>query len=386
MSQAPEPVILFLSYAHEDEELLRQLVVHLSGLKNEELIKTWYDRQIMAGTEWAKELDSHLEQASVILLLVSPDFLASEYCYEIEMKRALQRHAAGEARVIPIILRPCDWSRTLFAPLQALPQDARPITEWENRDTAWNNVTKHLRRVIESLSPLERSAARTALPEVWNVPYQQNPFFIGRDEQLARLHTQLQAGRTTALSQSQAVSGLGGIGKTQLAVEYAYRYQQEYEVVLWARAENKDTLISSYSTIAEMLKLPERKAQEQDVTIQAVKVWLQRHGGWLLILDNADDLDLLPPFLPPVLGGHLLLTTRAWDMRRFAQRIEVNTFPKEQGALFLLRRAGLLATDAPLEDALPAERTRAMQLAQEMGGLPLLWRWIKPVPIWTPRG
>jgi tetratricopeptide (TPR) repeat protein len=206
----------------------------------------------------------------VILLLVSPDFLASTYCYEIEMKRALQRHTAGEARVIPIILRRCDWSRTPFASLQALPQDARPITEWENRDTAWNNVTKHLRRVIESLSPLERSAARTALPEVWNVPYPQNPFFIGRDEQLARLHTQLQADRATALSQPQAVSGLGGIGKTQLAVEYAYRYQQEYKVVLWARAENKDTLISSYSTIAEMLKLPERKAQEQDITIQAV--------------------------------------------------------------------------------------------------------------------
>ncbi|MBA2396549.1 MAG: toll/interleukin-1 receptor domain-containing protein [Ktedonobacteraceae bacterium] len=136
MPKTPEPVTLFLSYAHEDEELLNRLVVHLSGLKRQGVIKTWYDRQIFAGKEWAKVLDTRLEQASVILLLVSPDFLASDYCYEIEVKRALERHDAKEAIVMPIVLRPCDWSHTPLARLQVLPQDGRPITKWENRDTA----------------------------------------------------------------------------------------------------------------------------------------------------------------------------------------------------------------------------------------------------------
>src|SRR5204862_2168379 len=141
------------------------------------------------------------------------------------------------------------------------------------------------------------------------------PFFIGRDDLLSRLHTQLQAGQPTAISQSpQAISGLGGIGKTHIAVEYAYRYHQEYEVVVWARAENQETLIASYNVIATLLNLPQREAQEQEITIQAVKRWLQTHRKWLLVLDNADDLNLLPDFLPPVPGGHILLTTRAWDM------------------------------------------------------------------------
>ena len=168
------------------------------------------------------------------------------------------------------------------------------------------------------------------MPPVWNVPYPRNSFFIGRDDIITRLHEQLKAGQATALSQPQAITGLGGIGKTQIAVEYAYRFHQDYQVVLWARAETTEDLTSSFVTIASLLNLPEHKAQEQEITVQAVKVWLQRHSGWLLMLDNADDLSLVPAFLPLALGGHLLLTTRAFAVGRLASRLEVDNLSAEQ--------------------------------------------------------
>src|SRR5450755_865456 len=217
-------ISVFISYAHKDEALLQQLHTHLSSLTRPGSIVTWYDRQIGAGSDWAGEIDAHLEQASIILLLVSADFLASDYCYKNEMKRALERHDAGQARVLPIIVRPVDWKDMPFARLQALPTDARPITTWRNRDQAWVNVVAGIRRALEDLSQLPASTVHKALPPVWNIPYPRNSFFLGRDELLERLHAQLQAGQTTALSQPpptgqalaqspQAISGLGGIGR-----------------------------------------------------------------------------------------------------------------------------------------------------------------------------
>ncbi len=307
----------------------------------------------------------------MILLLVSSDFLASDYCYGIEMKRALERHQSNEARVIPILLRPVDWKAAPFKHLQVLPTNAEPITIWSNQDDAFTDVAAGIRRAIEDLSLLETSAPRAALPSVWNIPFPRNSFFIGREALFSRLRTQLQAGQVNALSQPQAISGLGGIGKTQLAVEYAYRYHQDYQVVLWARAESREALISSYVTIASLLRLPEKDAQDQAITVQAVKTWLQTHRQWLLILDNADELALVPEFLPPALGGHLLLTTRAAALGRLASRIDVETLPAEQGALFLLRRASLIAPDALLEQASDSDQALALQITQELGGLPL---------------
>src|SRR5436305_3219383 len=127
MSDPRKPVNVFLSYAKEDEGLLRELEKHLSILKREGLISTWYDRQLLPGTNWAKAMDERLEQASIILLLVSPDFFSSDYCYQKEMKRALERHETGQARVVPILVRPVSWNVAPFAHLQALPMNARAI-------------------------------------------------------------------------------------------------------------------------------------------------------------------------------------------------------------------------------------------------------------------
>ena len=372
MTTQQNPVSVFISYAREDESWLKKLLKHLKPLERRGLISTWHAQQIVPGTNWAEVIDRRLEQASIILLLVSADFLASDYCNEVEMKRALERHEMGEARVIPIVVRPVNWNDVPFAHLQPLPDKAKAIRARRDQDQAFVDVVAGIRRAIEDLPLLAASASRAALPKIWNIPYPHNTFFTGRDALLSQLHAQLQSGQATALSQSpQAISGLGGIGKTQLAVEYAYRYAQDYEVVLWARAESTDILTSSYNTIAGLLNLPEQHAEEQEITIRAVKAWLQTNSKWLLILDNADDLDLLPPFLPVVPRGHILLTTRAWDMQRLATRLEVKELSNEQGAVLLLRRAGLLAPDSDLAQADPNERQWAIQLTQELGGLPL---------------
>lgn len=208
-------------------------------------------------------------------------------------------------------------------------------------------------------------------PKVWTLPYLRNPFFLGREEVLARLRCQLQSGPTMALCQPQAISGLGGVGKTQVALEYAYRHAQDYQAVFWTRADSRDALVAGYSQIAQALCLPERDERDQTVMIAAVKSWLRQHSSWLLILDNVDSLALLPEFLPVPTTGHLLLTTRAQALRQLATRVEIETPDLDTAALLLLRRAGLLALDAPLAQADQTDRQAAAQLARELGGLPL---------------
>ena len=141
---------LFYSYSHGDERLRKELEKHLAVMKRQGLIQEWHDRKIVAGSEYKGEIDEHLNSAEIILLLVSSDFLASDYCYGIEMTRAIERHEAGEATVIPVILRPCDWMGTPFSKLQALPKDAKPVTTWSRRDDAFLDVVKGIRAAIQS--------------------------------------------------------------------------------------------------------------------------------------------------------------------------------------------------------------------------------------------
>lgn len=150
-----EPVTLFYSYAHEDEELRRQLDKHLNLLQRHGYLSTWYDGDIHAGDDRAKKIYTYLESAQIILLLVSADFLASDYCYIVEMQRALERHSTGEARVIPIILRPVDWGHDpTLSSLQALPTDGRAVTDWPSPphyDAAFEDIAQGIRQVVEDL-------------------------------------------------------------------------------------------------------------------------------------------------------------------------------------------------------------------------------------------
>jgi hypothetical protein len=149
--ETPQPIELFYSYSHRDEQLRKRLETHVSALRQQGVITEWYDRKIVAGTDWKRNIDTHLTTAKVILLLISPDFLASDYCYGVEMERALERDANGEARVIPVMLRPVDWKGTPFAHLQFTPTDGKPVTTWSNRDEAFADVARAIRTAIEQL-------------------------------------------------------------------------------------------------------------------------------------------------------------------------------------------------------------------------------------------
>ncbi|HYT42829.1 MAG TPA: TIR domain-containing protein, partial [Methylomirabilota bacterium] len=142
---------IFFCYAREDEDLRKGLEKQLRALKRQGLIDFWHDREIAPGLEWESEIDKHLNTAQVILLLISPDFMDSDYCYSVEMKRAMQRHELGDARVIPIILRPVYWQGAPFGKLQALPADAKPVKSWGDLDEAFFNIAEGIRIVVEEL-------------------------------------------------------------------------------------------------------------------------------------------------------------------------------------------------------------------------------------------
>lgn len=197
MSSTPNPngaAEVFYSYSHEDESLRIQLEKHLRGLKHGGQITEWHDRQIEARMEWEGEIHARLESAHLILLLISADFIASEYCYSVEMRRALERHEAGEACVIPIILRPLDWTNLPFSKLQALPAGGKAVTSWKNRDEAFANIATGIRQAIEVILPGLRAGSRTRVTSRANRPKIGGllPYLCDRSEQELELDRALQ--------------------------------------------------------------------------------------------------------------------------------------------------------------------------------------------------
>ncbi|MEX2247121.1 MAG: FxSxx-COOH system tetratricopeptide repeat protein, partial [Dehalococcoidia bacterium] len=352
------PIELFYSYSHRGEDLRDELERHLKILQREGAISNWHDRRITAGREWGGEISEHLESSGIILLLVSADFIASDYCWDVEVKRAIERHEAGTARVIPVILRDCDWHSAPFGKLQALPKDGKPITSWPNRDEAFADVARGIRKAIEELTlPHARGAAvATTTSVIFSVPHNRNPNFTGRAELLDQLHAQLAAGESVAMT---AINGLGGVGKTQIAVEYCYRHRDAYPYLWWLRAEEPASLAAGFAAIAADLGLPEAGAQEQERAAEAVRRWLRANGGWLLVFDNAASRDAVKPYHTPGARGRVIITSRDPNWGGVAQKLDVRRWERAESVEFLLRRTG--STD----------REAAGPLAEALGDLPL---------------
>lgn len=220
-------------------------------------------------------------------------------------------------------------------------------------------------------------ASLTALAPYWSVPYQRNAFFTGRDAFIDLLHQKLGTNQGESRTRFSALYGLGGVGKTQVALEYAFRYALEYRAIFWVEAETAESILASMKRIAAHLQLPEQGETDQQRIVIAVQRWLAANGEWLLIWDNVEDPTLLQQFLPSMYQGAILITTRRHTLGTLAHCLELPPMARQEGTLFVLRRAQLLIDvhlDRPLApdiQALPLAWGAAQELVQVMGGLPL---------------
>ena len=213
--------------------------------------------------------------------------------------------------------------------------------------------------------PAAAEAPARDRPPVWCVPLRPNGYFTGRDVFLERLHEAL-----STRSVPQAISGLAGMGKTQTALEYASRWRDAYGAVLWADATSRESLTAGFAAFAEALELPVGPDEEPQAVVAGVRGWLGRNQGWLLVLDNVDELSTVEEFMPPA-GGSVLLTMQAQASGTIAESNELDAMPDQDAVLFLLRRAKAVSPDGRVEDAPAGERDAAAAIVRAFDGLPL---------------
>ena len=280
-------ITIFFCYAREDEVLLNKLKSHLKPLQREGLIAVWHDRDISAGSVWEHEIKQHLNAAQIILLLISPDFMQSDYCYGIEMQRALERHANGEAKVIPVILRPVYWGIKPLRALQALPTDGEPVTSplWHDLDTAFYDITEGIYKVAEQLI----APPASALPVVAEVTQQQTA-------QASNIPLPVQQSREDQLQRSQQEQSSSSPNLTSVGKE---------------PAQDANSLTSSDSSVAP--------SPSHQTTVPADRVHLSHQGLSLsyLHLNERTDSTKQPALDKTDLGEQ----ASSLHTRRFSRRL-----------------------------------------------------------------
>jgi hypothetical protein len=367
----------FISYTSTDRTWAEWIAWQLEEAGYSTVLQAWDFRP---GSNFVLEMDKATQEAERTVAVLSPEYLNSTYT-KAEWAAAFRRDPTGEqGMLLPVHVRECKHQLTgllgsiVYIDLVGLDDMAiacDTLLAGVQRSRAKPTIPPGFpAEVLHFVAKQPRFPG--AFPRAWTVPYQRNPFFTGREDSLKNLYETLRIGKTAALVQPRALSGLGGIGKTQSAVEYAYRYYSDYpEAILWVRSESHETLISDFVAIASALDLPEKDEQDQNRVVDAVKRWLKDHADWLLVFDNVDDLALIKNFMPSARRGHILLTTRIQALGGVAQGVEMEKMEPEEGALLLLRRANIIAPEAFLEAAPEADRALAMNISQVMDGLPL---------------
>ncbi len=264
---------------------------------------------------------------------------------------------------------------------EALGISVQSISRWEREETIPQAHYRlqlsrffdiHPEELFQALPTREQQYSTPVVaPAIWNVPYPRNPYFTGRTAIVQQIATALHASQIGAVPQPQAISGLGGIGKTQIVLEYAYRFAHDYDAILWIQAETYEILLTELVALADILQLSEAHHEEDIQIVEAVKQWLRMHTRWLLILDNVEDIAQVQHLGLPKTNGHLLLTTHSQFTGTLAERINLDPLPEDEGSLFLLHRSKLLQLNLTLEAVPELLLSSTKKIVQELGGLPL---------------
>ena len=367
----------FISYNKADRDWAEWVAWTLEEAGYSVVIQAWDFRP---GGNFVLEMHKAAAQTEKTVPILSEDYLKAEFTHP-EWAAAFARDPQGKERtLVPVRVKVCEpgglLGQIIYVDLVGRAQEdarstllgafaerAKPAQAPAFPGASPSGSAVARQRVVPA--PVQYpGTAKKGGENPWNVPIPPNRFFTGREKVLADVGKELHASGLAALT------GMGGVGKTQIAAHFAHEHRDEYSAVLWASAASQETLVSGFAAIASLLNLPEKDEKDQALAVAAVKRWLEANGGWLLIVDNASDLATARGFIPQSAKGHVLLTTQT-QATGDIQAIEVRDMLTEDGALLLLRRAKFVKPDAPLAAARASDRDIAVQISSELGGLPL---------------
>jgi hypothetical protein len=361
-----DPIKVFISYSHETKQHNDSVLV-LANHLCEDGIECEIDQyQSSPEKGWQTWMEDQIEESKYVLIICTDTYLRRFRKKEEEGKG---KGVTWEGAIISTELYNSQGKNEKFIPVvfsdtgfNFIPSILQSATAYNLKDEiGYENLYRRLTDQHKTPCPKigKKKELKPELPTegfkpntLFNVPIHQNRFFTGREDILKELKANLESDYQAALTQ-QALSGLGGVGKTQIAVEYAHRYRNEYLAVLWVEAESEASLSNSVVNIARLLDLPEKDRPEREIVQQAVQRWLASNSNWLLVLDNVEDKDLFKNFVPPGAQGHVIITTRLPSTGNI-KRLDVMEM-EEDGVLFLLRRSGSIEEEQKKEEAKPED-------------------------------
>jgi tetratricopeptide (TPR) repeat protein len=351
----------FISYNSADKTWAEWTAWTLEEAGYTTVLQAWDFRP---GSNFVLEMQRAASEAERTIAILSPAYLNALFT-KPEWAAAFTQDPYGEkGTLLPVCIQKCNLEGLLPAIIHINMVD---LDETAARDALLQGISRE--RIKPSGKPSFPGGVRHSVTEqlrfpgvlqpFWNVSHNRNPDFIGREEQLANLKTNLSSGKPAALV--QVIYGLGGVGKTQLALEYVYRNAAEYDIVWWVRSEDPAILAADYASLAEALDLPEKKATNQQVLIKAVKNWLEQNPKWMLVFDGANDFAEVQNYLPQGDIGHVLITSRNFNWRNIASAayLNIHVLKRSESIDVLLKRTGY------------TNRETAGALAEALGDLPL---------------